>query len=56
MSQDAIELINEYVSLENVNIPENRVSFDNTVNNYDTRLLTLCKSLYIYVYCKWSHG
>ena len=44
MGQDEIELI-EYVSLDNMNIPENRVSFDNIVNNYGTRLLTLCKSL-----------
>ena len=45
MDQDEIELIDEYVSLDNMNIPENRVSFDNIVNNYGTRLITLCKSL-----------
>ena len=48
MGQDEIELI-EYVSLDNMNIPENRVSFDNTVNNYGTRLLPLCKSLYMFI-------
>ena len=47
MSQDEMELIDGYVPLENINIPGNRVSFDNTVNNYGTRLLTLCKSLYM---------
>ena len=45
MGQDEIELIDEYVSLDNTNIPEKRVSFDNIVNNYGTRLSTLCKSL-----------
>ena len=49
MGQDEIELIDEYISLENMNIPGNRVSFDNTVNNYGTRLLTLCKSLYMFI-------
>ena len=49
MGQDKIELIDEYVSLDNMNIPENRVSFDNIVNNYGTRLLTLCKSLYMFI-------
>ena len=49
MSQNEIELIDEYVPHENMNIPGNRVSFDNTVNNYDTRLLTLCKSLYMFI-------
>ena len=49
MSQDEIELIDEYVPLENMNIPENRVSFDNTVNNYGTGLLTLCKSLNMFI-------
>ena len=45
MSQNEMELIDGYVPLENINIPGNRVSFDNTVNNYGTRLLSLCKSL-----------
>ena len=49
MGQDEIELIDGYVPLENINILENRVSFDNTVNNYGTRLLTLCKSLYMFI-------
>ena len=49
MSQDEIELIDGYVPLENINIPGNRVSFDNTVNSYGTRLLTLCKSLYMFI-------
>ena len=45
MSQDEIELIDGYVPLENINILGNRVSFDNTVNNYGTS----------YVFCKWSY-
>ena len=49
MGQDEVELIDEYVSLDTMNIPENRVSFDNIVNNYGTRLLTLCKSLYMFI-------
>ena len=49
MGQDEVELIDEYVSLDNMNIPENRISFDNIVNNYGTRLLTLCKSLYMFI-------
>ena len=49
MGQEEIELIDKYVSYENMNIPEKRVSFDNTVNNYGTRLLTLCKSLYMFI-------
>ena len=39
MSQDEIELIDRYVPLENINILGNRVSFDNTVNIYGSRLL-----------------
>ena len=44
-----MKLIDEYVSFDNMNIPENRVSFDNIVNNYGTKLLTLCKSLYMFI-------
>ena len=52
MSQYEIELIDGCVPLENINTPGNRVSFDNTVNNYGTRLITLsclCKSLYMFI-------
>ena len=41
MGQGESELIDAYLSLENINVSESRVCFDNTVNNYSTRQLKL---------------